>query len=141
MAARRAIDTGVLVGALHARDAFHRPAFEIVLAADQGKVAPLWISDFVLAETLNYLVRKAGSAMARDALRRIEMSAGLRLERISDGAFFEAKNEIFQRQDGLSFVDAVTVAFMRAHDLKEIYSFDSDFDRVPGLRRLTRLRA
>jgi predicted nucleic acid-binding protein len=36
----------------------------------------------------------------------------------------------------VSFADAYSVAFMEAHGLTEIYSWDTDFDRVRGVDRV-----
>jgi predicted nucleic acid-binding protein len=36
----------------------------------------------------------------------------------------------------LSFADAFNIAYMQSHQLTEIYSWDKDFDRVPGITRL-----
>lgn len=131
------VDTAVLFGALNLRDREHERAAAILTAADEGVIAPLVLTDFILAETLNFLTRKGGSAVAREALQRFEASRGLRIERISDDAFDLGKNEIFGKVDGLSFVNALTVAFMRARKIDRIYSFDADLDRVPKLKRLT----
>jgi uncharacterized protein len=130
------IDSVVLIGAFHRRDQHHEHALPILLRADEGAIKPLHLTDFVLAETINFLTRKGGSAMGRDALRRLEASKGFRVERISDAVYHEAKNEVYANVDGLSFVDAVTVAFMRHKRLRWIYSFDDGFDRVDGIDRL-----
>ena len=44
--------------------------------------------------------------------------------------------EIFKKYENLSFTDSTTVALMLDLGIKEIYSFDSDFDSVPGIIRL-----
>ncbi len=36
----------------------------------------------------------------------------------------------------LSFADAYNVAYMEADGLTEVYTWDRDFDRVPGIRRI-----
>lgn len=134
------VDSAVLIAAMHARDVDHARAFAILQAADEGTIPPLVLTDFILAETLNFLTRKGGSPAAREALRRIEASQGLRVERISDGVYAVGKDDVFRHIDGLSFVDALTVAFMRHRGLPSIYSFDEDFDRVPGIRRATKVQ-
>jgi hypothetical protein len=39
--------------------------------------------------------------------------------------------------DGLPARDAVHAAVMRHHGIREIVSVDPDFDRIPGIRRLS----
>lgn len=135
MARAAFVDSVVLIAAMHRRDRRHAEAFPILHAADEGRIPTLVMTDFVLAETLNYLTRKGGSAVGREALRRLEASSGFRVERVSDEVWAAGK-AVFRRIDGLSLVDAVTVAFMERRKLRRIYSFDADLDRVPGVERL-----
>jgi len=39
-------------------------------------------------------------------------------------------------QEKLSFADAFNVCFMQKREIKEIYSFDEDFDQVEGIKRV-----
>ena len=39
---------------------------------------------------------------------------------------------------GVGLSDAIAYVIMRAEGLTEVYSFDRDFDRLPGIRRVTR---
>lgn len=130
------VDSVVLIAAMHRRDANHPGALPILKAADDGTIPPLVLTDFILAETLNYLTRKGGSSAGREALRRLESSRGFRVERISDAAFARAKTDVFGTIEGLSFVDALTVAYMFERGHAQLYSFDAGFDRVPGIARL-----
>jgi len=50
---------------------------------------------------------------------------------------FEAGLQLFRIYEGLSFTDAISMAVMRDLDIEVIYSFDSNFDGVPGIVRLT----
>lgn len=131
------VDTAVLVAAAHRRDQDHDRGLEIVRAADRGTIGPLLLTDFVLAETVNYLVIRGGSEAGREALDRLETSRGFSIERTPDTAYITGKNEVLRRFDGLSFVDAVTVAFVRNRGIDVVYTFDDDFDGVPGIERRT----
>ena len=48
--------------------------------------------------------------------------------------------QLFRTYEGLSFTDAVSVAVMRDLGIVVIYSFDSGFDAVPAIVRLTSIR-
>lgn len=130
------VDSVVLIAAMLRRDQHHEPGLRVVRAADQGTIGPLVLTDLVLAETINYLTSRGGSAVGREALDRIERSAGFEVERVPDSVYAAGKNDVYRRFDGLSFVDALTVAFMRQRGLERVYSFDADFDRVDGIVRL-----
>lgn len=133
------MDTGVLVGAMLARDTYHEEATPIFNAVDAGEAPPVVVTEFILAETLNFLVSKGNSPIGRDALARLEASTGFKIERVPAGVVDRGKNESFQHFDGLSFVDALTVAFMEEHGLETLYSFDEGFDKVPDIVRRTKL--
>lgn len=140
MAGRSAlVDSAVLIAALHGRDRDHAHALPILMAADEGRIPPLLLTDCILAETINFVTRKGSSAAGREALRRIEASQGLRVERVTDAVYQHGKNEVYATIDGLSLVDAISVAFMRHRRLDTIYTFDDGFDRVDGIARLAAL--
>lgn len=48
--------------------------------------------------------------------------------------------EIVQNRALLSARDGVHVAVMERHEIRSILSFDADFDRWPGLKRIHRIR-
>ena len=39
-------------------------------------------------------------------------------------------------EQGISFADAYNAAYMEARGLNEVYSYDTDFDRIEGIARL-----
>lgn len=41
------------------------------------------------------------------------------------------------RQHKLSFVDAYNVAWARAHKVSQIFSFDKDFKKIPGIKLIS----
>lgn len=126
----------MLIAGFHGRDARHADALPVLLAADAGRHAPLVLTDFILAETINFLTRKGGSAVGRDALSRLEASAGFRIERVPDAVFASGKDDVFKSIDGLSLVDAITVAHMRHRGIRRILTFDEGFDHVRGVERV-----
>jgi hypothetical protein len=45
-------------------------------------------------------------------------------------------SEVIQSRASLSARDSIHIAVMERHDLRQILSFDADFDRWPGLLRI-----
>lgn len=43
---------------------------------------------------------------------------------------------VLKDQKSFDFADAYSVALMRSSKIKDIYSFDQDFDKIPKIRRL-----
>src|SRR5207247_5459560 len=54
-----------------------------------------------------------------------------------DAEHVENAKQIVHGSYGLSARDAIHLAVMQAHDIREILSFDTGFDRYPGIRRLS----
>ena len=68
----------------------------------------------------------------RDLLAPIIALPGIRLE---GKHMFARALELFV-EDNADFADAFNVAVMEARGISEIYSWDTDFDRIPGLTRV-----
>lgn len=88
----------------------------------------------VIFETVFTLEKsyKVGKSEIRDLLTPILELRGLR--------FSEANTvldalDIFSKKN-ISFADAFNAAFMQAHGIREIYSYDGDFDKIDGIERI-----
>jgi predicted nucleic acid-binding protein len=57
---------------------------------------------------------------------------GLRLE---NKDIFEIALEFYSKNT-LSFADTYNVCLMKSLDISEIYSYDEDFDSIPGIKRV-----
>ena len=130
----RVIDSVVIIGAFYRNDQWHAKATPIIRHIDDGR-CPAVITDFILAEVLNFLHQKAGHAAAVETLEALEASENITLTRITDSQFSAGK-AIFVKYPRLSLVDALTVACMMDLGITEIYSFDTDFDGIPGITRM-----
>lgn len=128
------IDSVVLIGAFYRNDQWHAKATPIIRHIDEG-TSPAVITDFILAEVINFLHQKAGHNAAVETLEILESSEMISLVRITDSQFSAGK-ALFTKYQRLSLVDALTVATMKDLSIGEIYSFDSDFDGIAGITRL-----
>jgi len=68
----------------------------------------------------------------KELLHPIFNLRGLRLD---SRDVFESALELYS-QTRISFADAFNACFMRKREIKEIYSFDEDFDQVEGIKRV-----
>ncbi|MGQ9469975.1 MAG: PIN domain-containing protein [Nitrososphaerales archaeon] len=71
-----------------------------------------------------------------EVLDAMVYSPHLRFMKVED-RHFEAGLQLLRTYEGLSLTDAVSVAVMRDLKIEVIYSFDSDFDGIPEIVRLT----
>ena len=60
----------------------------------------------------------------------------LRGLKLSDKEVFKDALVLFTQKKNLSFADAFNAAFAIKNGIKEIYSYDTDFDKVEGIERV-----
>lgn len=119
-----------LVGAPHQRKTEAQILVEQAIAAGERLATD--------AEVLQEILHRYTAIRRRDA---IPVALQLVLE-IADEVFAIEKadvlraGEIVQHPAALSARDAIHIAIMERHGIRSLMSFDSDFDRWPGLRRV-----
>ena len=42
----------------------------------------------------------------------------------------------FYRDKNINFIDAYNISYMQAYGIKEVYSFDKDFDKLENIKRI-----
>ena len=130
------VDTNVLIAYADSDDPHHVDATTIVDGIDAGELPPGHVTDYVVAETLNYVGERDHHDTAVDLSHRLDRSAGLELVETASSDVASGI-ELFERYPDLSFVDATTAAYMRRSGVEYLYSFDDDFDALDGITRLT----
>jgi predicted nucleic acid-binding protein len=129
------IDTVVLYGALNKGDPHHERALPIFRKMDGGELPVGVILDLVYAETFNALTSSLGHEDCLKAVEILEGSGGFEVERTSRDVWMRGQ-EVYEESPYLSFVDSVLVAHADVNNVDYIYSFDSGFDSMEGLRRI-----
>lgn len=107
-------------------------------AVTDGELATVLLTDHIFGEVVTYLRRKMGSRQSIEVTEALLDSEHVEMIFIDDD-LFNAGYHIFKRYPQLSFADATSVAAMRDRDITEIFSFDSDFDGVQNVVRLSTL--
>lgn len=130
------VDANIIVGYALKRDQFHEQGREIVRAMDHGDLPLGQVTNYVLPEILHPVAKTAGHQTSLDLLDRITQSGGFRIVHLAHEDFTRAQ-ALYRRENGVNFVDAITVAYMQRQDLEYIYTFDDDFDRFDDITRLT----
>lgn len=132
----RFLDTNILLRYLTRDDeAKARACLELLLRVERGEEVVV-SSDLVIAETVFNLQSPRQYGLSRERIRQlvepIIESRGLRLPH--KGMYRRAFDLYCGK--GVSFVDAYNASLMERQGLMEIYSYDTDFDRVEGIRRV-----
>jgi len=130
-AAPRFLDTNVLLRFLTRDDEERaRKARELILRVERAEER-IATSPLVIFEVIFTLAKSYGVSPS-DIRSRVLPIISLRSLELQDRSVHERALDLYAL-GGLSYADAYNVAHMEAHGLTEIYSWDSDFDRVAGV--------
>ncbi len=131
----RFLDTNILIRYATKDDEQKAAASYLLLQRLESGEETAITSDVVIAEAVYVLQSKAYN-VSRDRIRRLLApvieSQGLRLP--SKPVYTRAFD--FYCAVNISFTDAFNAAYMEAEGVDEIYSYDTDFNKIPRIRRV-----
>jgi uncharacterized protein len=130
----RFLDTNILIRYLTRDDVEKaRRSLHLLRLIEQGD-EQVATTPLVMFETVFLLHRsyRIPSAAIRDLVRPIIDLPGLRL---AEKHLFIRALDIFVDLN-IPFADAYNAAFMEQHGFDEIYSWDTDFDKISGIVRI-----
>ena len=129
------VDSVVWIGAKLKRDQWHDKSVPIINKFLNKEINIVYVTDYIVLESANFLLRKAGFEVALETLNLFRIHERIRTINI-DGGLFERSCEIFAKYPGLSITDASIVAAMEKVGVKKLYSFDGGFDKIKWVERL-----
>ncbi len=132
----RFLDTNILLRHLTADDEEKaRACRELLLRVEQG-VETVATSDLVVAEAVFILQSPRQYGLQREQIcRLLEPVVRLRGLRLPNKALYAKAFDLYCQRN-ISFTDAFNAAYMESRGLNEIYSYDTDFDGVEGVKRV-----
>jgi len=133
---RSFLDTTVFIAATFPKEKHHKEGRAILTSIEKGALGKPVITDYILDEVITFVRKRKSIAASIETLDAILYSPRLKLVKV-DNRIFEAGIQLFKTYERLSFTDAVSVATMRDLGMEIIYSFDSGFDGIPRITRLT----
>lgn len=132
----RFLDTNILVRHLTRDDEEKAQACRALLLRVERGEEIVVTSELVISETVFVLQSPRQYGLSRQRIRALlEPLIGLRSLRLSRKALCIRAFDLYC-QHNVSFTDAYNAAYMEARGLSEVYSYDTDFDRVGGIRRV-----
>jgi predicted nucleic acid-binding protein len=129
------IDTDVIVRLITGDDAVKQAAAQLLFRRVRDGIEVLRTPVTVIADAVHVLSSKRLYAYPRIRIRD-DLAALVRLPnfRVESRASVLRALDIFAATN-LDFGDAMTVAAMERRGIQDLYAYDRDFDRFPGLRR------
>ena len=134
------LDTTIFIAATFPKEKHHKEGKGIITSVETAALGKPVITDYILDEVVTFVRKRKSIAASIETLDAILYSPRLRFVKV-DNRIFEAGIQLFRTYEKLSFTDAVSVATMRDLGIEIIYSFDSGFDGIPGITRLTTVQS
>jgi len=124
------IDTGIFIGIRNADDEFHTRSKELMKKALKAEFGRIYTSDYIIDEVITTaLVRTRRHDLAIDIGKYIIESPRITKLWTTKDIFNTAWQNFKAFKDKpLSFTDCTTLAHIEKNHVKQIISFDSDFD-------------
>ncbi len=127
------IDSVIWIAYKNKNDSWHEKAGNL-LPTILSTSERAYVTDYIILETVNHLLRKTSFETAKETLEMF-----LRSPRITtlynDENTFRQTQDLFDRYSGLSITDANIVLHMLRLRESTLFSFDSGFD---GVRQISR---
>ncbi len=121
-------DSSYFVALADSRDKWHKRALRLDVPAK------LIITDLVVAESITIVGERGGGKAARTLYEYFVDDCEVVFV---DAELLDEAMALHLQYDGtLSVADCASVALMSREGIGEIVSFDSDFDKVRGIRRV-----
>ena len=132
----RFLDTNILLQHLAREDEQKaRGCRELLLRLEQGEEVAV-ATNIVIFEAVYILQSARHYGLSRGRIRQLlEPIVALRGLRLPRKSLYARAFDLYC-EEGISFADAYNVAFMEVRGLSEVYSYDTDFDRIEGISRL-----
>lgn len=124
------LDSSFIIAYKVEDDEHHGKALKIAKEIATGKFGYPVISDYIFDESVTVVYKKIQGLkvaidLGNDLIREIEMLT-------IDGELFEQSWQIFKQQKDtkFSFTDCTILALMKKKEIKNITTFDKDFEKI-----------
>lgn len=132
-------DTGIWIGAKTQKDQYSQLALSLFQNFAEKDIEYVHITDYVITESINFLLIKERFETAFALLEYFLLTDRIKI-RYVDELMFNRIKELFEKYENLSITDCSLLALSEELKIKEIFSFDSGFDKVKGIKRLESLK-
>ena len=128
------IDSGLWIEASSPSDSYHQQAGDwFRRLKEQGDL--VGVTESVISESVGFFARKVDSKAAKTVCAHILGQRRLEVLVPSTPEFLAA-GSLVEKYALSSYADALTMAVMESRGIRDVLSFDADFDKNPRLHRL-----
>jgi predicted nucleic acid-binding protein len=131
------LDTNVILRHLLRDDSVLSPAAQAIIRAIEEGSITAWTTDLAVAEVVFVLSSKRLYNRLREEVASALLPIiGLPHFKIQNKRIYDRAFALYTSSP-IDFIDAFHVATMEARGERDILSFDTDFDGIPGIARYT----
>jgi uncharacterized protein len=133
----RWLDTNILIRYLTGDDAAKAAASLALIQRVELGNEEIQTCEAIICETVYILSSRALYRLSHTEIRdRLAPVINLRGLKLPNKRLYLRGLDIFAERRSLDFEDALSVAYMENEGITELYSYDTDFDRIPGINRV-----
>jgi predicted nucleic acid-binding protein len=130
------LDTSFLIALNNSKDVNHKSAQALKTRIKSKEFGRCYISDFIFNEFVTFLrIKDVSGGRVREVGDALLADESIRLLKVGTDAFLQSW-ELFKKLGMLSFTDCATIILAKEFSVKNIASFDSDFDRIHYVKRI-----
>lgn len=126
------LDSSFIIAAFLNSDADHGRAVEISRELVGERLV---MTSHNVEESVTFVAKRGSAEQAKNLALKLLFASDIDIV-FPDRETLKSAAEVLGRRGGLSMCDALAIVIMQEMGIRTIASFDSDFDRFQGLRRL-----
>lgn len=133
MIQRAILDSGIIIGSQYGKDQYSRQSIDILKNFSDGNIKKFYITNYVINESVNFLLIKAGFERAKATFDFLLNTDNIETIEFND---WDTILKIFNKYKILSVTDCSLVAISEKLKINKIFSFDSNFDSIKNIQRM-----
>ena len=132
----RFLDTNLVIRYLTRDDPQKAEAVRQLLQRVKAGQEQVRTTEAIIAEVCYVLVSRAYNLSHEEIRERLVPIITLRGLKLAHKRTYLRALDLYAQYPRIDFEDALSVAYMEAEGITELYSYDTDFDGIEGVRRL-----
>jgi predicted nucleic acid-binding protein len=127
------VDSGIWI-ASRAENSESKKASNILEAFSDLKISKIYITDYILLESVNFLLRKKYFDVALEIYDYLTKTDRINIIYVNENLSIRIK-ELFEKYKTLSLTDCSIIALAENSGIKTVFSFDSGFEKIKSISR------
>jgi len=127
------IDSGILI-ASKIEGPENKKAESILKAFLNLDIQKIYVTDYILLESVNFLLRKKHFDIALEIYDYLTKTDRINIVYVDENMSLRIR-ELFEKYKTLSITDCSMIVLAEDYDLKYLFSLDSGFEKIKSLTR------